>query len=74
MADQLTQLNYKVTPGQKLCPECWKHPSAPENFGADNEEGIVNTDDEEGVGNNEKCHLPDETEAWTTKKAKIKIF
>ena len=64
LADQLTQSNYKIAPRQKLCPECWKHPSATTDFGADNEEGV----------NTETCHLPDEIEAWTTKKAKIKFF
>ena len=45
-----------------LCPECWKHLSATKDFGAND---VVNT---------ETCHLPDETEAWTTNKAKTEIL
>ena len=44
---------------------CWKHPSTTYDIGADNEEGVVNT---------ETYHLPDEIEVWTTKKAKNEML
>ena len=60
LPNQLTQSNYKVAPGQKLCPECRKHTAATEDFCFVDEEGFANT--------GETCHLPDDIEAWTKSK------
>lgn len=64
LANQLTLSSYKVAPGQKLYPECRKHPAATEDF-CFGDEGVVST---------ETCYLPDDIEAWTTRKIKIEIL
>ena len=53
---------------------CLKHTLTTKDIGADNEEGAVNSDYEKDVVNTETCHLPDEIDAWTTKKAKNEVL
>ena len=67
LLNQLTQSNYKVAPGQKLCRECRKHTAATEDFCFVDEEGFANAGDG-GFVNTETCHLPDDIEAWTKKQ------